>query len=184
MTGESRSRMVRSAAHLFGSRGVNGTSFSDVLVASGAPRGSIYHHFPGGKRQLTEDAIRWTSTEILAYLESFPGGSPEDAIEHFVALWRSTVVSSGGTAGCPLVGTAVDVADDPVLLDLIQSQFEAWATVLAGQLRDAGISAKRSLSIALTAVAAMEGALLLCRAARSSTPLETTARELRRLAKQ
>ena len=184
MTGESRSRMVQSAAHLFGSRGVNGTSFSDVLVASGAPRGSIYHHFPDGKRQLTEEAIRWTSTEIVAYLESFPGGSPEDAIEHFVALWRSTVVPSEGTAGCPLVAAAVDVADDPLLLDLIQSQFDAWINVLARQLRDAGVSTRRSHSIALTAVAAMEGALLLCRAARSSTPLETTARELRHLVEQ
>jgi AcrR family transcriptional regulator len=176
--------MVRSAAHLFGSRGVNGTSFGDVLVASGAPRGSIYHHFPAGKRQLTEEAIRWTSAEILAYLESFSGGAPEDAIEHFVALWRSTVVSSGGTAGCPLVGAAVDVADDPVLLDLIHSQFEAWVDVLARQLQNAGISPKRSVSIAVTALAAMEGALLLCRAAGDSTPLETTARELQRLAAQ
>jgi AcrR family transcriptional regulator len=176
--------MVRSAAQLFGSHGVNGTSFSDVLVASGAPRGSIYHHFPGGKRQLTEDAIRWTSTEILTYLESFPGGSPQDAIEHFVALWRSTVDSSEGTAGCPLVAAAVDVADDPALLDLIHSQFDAWTEVLARQLKDAGVSAERSVPIALTAVAAMEGALLLCRAARSSTPLETTADELRRLVEQ
>ena len=176
--------MVRSAAHLFGSRGVNGTSFSDVLVASGAPRGSIYHHFPAGKRQLSEEAIRWTSTEILAYLESFPGGSPEDAIEHFVALWRSTVDTSAGAAGCPLVAAAVDVADDPLLLDLIHSQFDAWTEVLARKLKDAGMSAERSVSIALTAVAAMEGALLLCRAARSSAPLETTARELRRLVEQ
>jgi AcrR family transcriptional regulator len=176
--------MVRSAAHLFGSRGVNGTSFSDVLVASGAPRGSIYHHFPAGKRQLTEEAIRWTSAEILAYLESFAGGSAEDAIEHFVALWRATVVSSSGTAGCPLVAAAVDVADDPALLDLIHSQFDAWVEVLARQLQNAGTSPKRSVSIAVTAVAAMEGALLLCRAARSSRPLETTARELRRLVSQ
>jgi AcrR family transcriptional regulator len=176
--------MVASAASLIRTRGASATSFSEVVADSGAPRGSIYHHFPGGKRQLTEDAIRWTSTEILAYLESFPGGAPEDAIEHFVALWRSTVVSSGGTAGCPLVGAAVDVADDPVLLDLIQSQFDLWIETLARQLRDAGISAKASLSIALTAVAAMEGALLLCRAARSSAPLETTARELRRLVEQ
>jgi hypothetical protein len=56
--------------------------------------------------------------------------------------------------------------------------------VLARQLRDAGTTAKRSLSIALTAGAAMEGALLLCRAASSNAPLETTARELRRLVEQ
>ena len=52
MNSNSRARMVRSAAALFGSRGLSATSFSDVLADSGAPRGSIYHHFPGGKKQL------------------------------------------------------------------------------------------------------------------------------------
>ena len=50
MDSNSRARMVRSAAALFGSRGLSGTSFSDVLADSGAPRGSIYHHFPRGKK--------------------------------------------------------------------------------------------------------------------------------------
>jgi hypothetical protein len=71
-----------------------------------------------------------------------------------------------------------------VLLDLIRSQFDAWVRVLARQLQDAGISAERSASLAVTALAAMEGALLLCRAKGSSAPLETTARELRRLVEQ
>jgi TetR/AcrR family transcriptional repressor of lmrAB and yxaGH operons len=61
MDSNSRARIVRSAAALFGSRGLSGTSFSDVLADSGAPRGSIYHHFPRGKKQLAEDAIGWTS---------------------------------------------------------------------------------------------------------------------------
>ena len=67
MPQDSRASMVRSAAALIGSQGVSATSFSDVLADSGAPRGSIYHHFPDGKKQLAEDAIRWTSDRVLAY---------------------------------------------------------------------------------------------------------------------
>ena len=52
MNGSSRVSMISSAAALIGAHGLSGTSFSDVLADSGAPRGSIYHHFPGGKRQL------------------------------------------------------------------------------------------------------------------------------------
>ncbi len=62
MTSDSRARMVRSAASLIRTRGVTGTSFSDVLADSGAPRGSIYHHFPEGKEQLAADAI--TAREV------------------------------------------------------------------------------------------------------------------------
>ena len=53
--------MVRGAAALFSAKGAGGTSFSEIIAASGAPRGSIYHHFPDGKRQLAEEAVRWTA---------------------------------------------------------------------------------------------------------------------------
>ena len=55
---DSRERMVRSAAYLFRERGYSGTGFRDVIAHSGAPRGSIYHHFPDGKAQLAEEAVR------------------------------------------------------------------------------------------------------------------------------
>lgn len=58
--------MVQSAALLFRERGVLGTSFNDVIEHSGAPRGSIYHHFKGGKTQLAEEATRWAGEFIVA----------------------------------------------------------------------------------------------------------------------
>src|SRR5918995_78876 len=61
-----RDRMIESAAVLFRERGVHGTSFSDVLEHSGAPRGSIYHHFPGGKTELAAEAVRWAGDVIVA----------------------------------------------------------------------------------------------------------------------
>ena len=76
MSSSSRAAMVRSAAALFGSRGLTATSFSDVLAVSGAPRGSIYHHFPGGKKQLAQDAIGWTSEQVLGHLRACPADTP------------------------------------------------------------------------------------------------------------
>jgi len=49
--------MVQCAAMQIGRHGVSATSFSELLVGSGAPRGSIYHHFPNGKAQLVEEAV-------------------------------------------------------------------------------------------------------------------------------
>src|SRR5207249_1860292 len=77
MTSDSRARMVRSAASLIRTRGVAGTSFSDVLADSGAPRGSIYHHFPEGKEQLAADAIKWTSERVLAHQRECPASTPK-----------------------------------------------------------------------------------------------------------
>ena len=110
MGSNSRATMIRSAAALFGSRGLSGTSFSDVLADSGAPRGSIYHHFPGGKKQLAEDAIGWTSQQVLAHLRACPAGTPSGVLACFIDLWRQSVQASGGSSGCPVAGVAIDTA--------------------------------------------------------------------------
>src|ERR1700730_3873224 len=115
MGSNSRARMVRSAAGLFGSRGLSATSFSDVLSGSGAPRGSIYHHFPGGKKQLAQDAIGWTSEQILTYLRACPAETASGVLAWFIDLWRQSVQASGGASGCPVAGIAIDTgsaADD------------------------------------------------------------------------
>ena len=182
MSSNSRARMVRSAAALFGSRGLSATSFSDVLADSGAPRGSIYHHFPGGKKQLAEDAIGWTSQQILAYLQACPAKTPSGVLAWFIDLWRQSVQTSGGSSGCPVAGIAIDTgsaADD--LIDAARGAFSQWTGLLASQLQAAGVPGYRAGSITTTTLAAMEGALILCRAERSSEPLETTAQELMRL---
>src|SRR5438093_13219352 len=99
MTSDSRARMVRSAASLIRTRGVNATSFSDVLSDSGAPRGSIYHHFPNGKEQLAADAIRWTSERVLAHQHMCRATTAAGVLDCFIDMWRQVVLASGGAAG-------------------------------------------------------------------------------------
>jgi AcrR family transcriptional regulator len=182
MTGESRDSMVRGAASLIGQRGVSATSFSDVLAVSGAPRGSIYHHFPDGKRQLAEDAIRWTSEQILGYLDACPATTARDVIGSFIDLWRNVAVSSNGASGCPVVGVAVDTpAEDEEMMQAVRAAFRSWTAPVAARLEAVGVSPQRAASIAVTALAGMEGALILCRAEGNSEPLEAVAEELMRL---
>ena len=61
---DSRSKMIHAAAELFRQRGYHATAFSDVIQASGAPRGSTYFHFPGGKQELAREAIALAGDEI------------------------------------------------------------------------------------------------------------------------
>lgn len=181
MANDSRASMIRSAASLISSRGVSATSFADVLTDSGAPRGSIYHHFPEGKRQLAEDAIRWTSGRMLAYLRSGATGSAADVLSRFIDLWRQVVKASSGSTGCVVAGVAVDTTDDPQVMEVVRATFRSWIDLLAEQLRSAGVPAHRALPIAQTTVAGMEGALILCRAEGNTRPLDVVAAELMRL---
>jgi TetR/AcrR family transcriptional repressor of lmrAB and yxaGH operons len=181
MTGDTRKKMVRSAAELIRTRGFNAASFSEVVAASGAPRGSIYHHFPRGKEQLAEDAIRWTSDRALKYQRSCPAKTPEGVLDWFADMWRQIVVASGGAEGCVVAGVAIDTGAGEELIGLVRDTFRAWVDLLAAQLVVTGLPRRRARPVGMAAVAGMEGALILCRAERSSAPLETVAAELKRL---
>jgi TetR/AcrR family transcriptional regulator, lmrAB and yxaGH operons repressor len=179
---ESRERMVRSAASLIASRGVSATSFSDVVADSGAPRGSIYHHFPGGKEQLATEAVKWTSDRVVAYLRAGTEVTPVEVLQRFIALWRQVVLTSGGTSGCVVAGVALDTgADEGALMNVARETFRAWIEVLADQLENTGLPAARARAISIATLAGMEGALILCRAEGSVTPLDDVAQELLRL---
>ena len=54
---DARQRMIKSTARLFRRQGFHGTGLQQVLEASGAPRGSLYFHFPGGKEEIGETAL-------------------------------------------------------------------------------------------------------------------------------
>jgi AcrR family transcriptional regulator len=174
--------MVQAAATLIGARGVSATSFTDVIEASGAPRGSIYHYFAGGKRQLVAEAIEWTSEQVQAHQRGCDATTTSGVIEHFVDLWRQIVTSSGAHAGCPLAALASDpYADEPQLAAAVERGFEAWTALLKDQLGSAGMSGSDALAIATTTVAAMEGALILCRARGNVAPLDAIATQLHQL---
>src|SRR5271155_2560911 len=114
---DSRKKMVESAAALIGSQGLTATSFSDVLADSGAPRGSIYFHFPGGKTELARDAVRWTSEQVMAHIRMGPATSPAEIVCHFVSLFQHVVEASHGAAGCAVAGVTIDLpADDDELM--------------------------------------------------------------------
>ena len=182
MTSESRASMVRSAASLIRTRGLSATSFSDVLADSGAPRGSIYHHFPRGKEQLAGDAIRWTSERVVSHQRACRATTASGVLRCFIDMWRQVVRQSNATAGCVVAGTAVDtVAGERGLIDVVRATFDSWTGLLTEQLEAVGVPSRRASRIALATLAGMEGALILCRAEGNTGPLETVAAELMRL---
>jgi TetR/AcrR family transcriptional regulator, lmrAB and yxaGH operons repressor len=180
MSEGSRERMVRSAARLIRARGLNATAFSDVLQDSGAPRGSIYHHFPEGKTQLAEEAIRLTSAGVLDRLASSNAASPAEVMKEFIGFWRYVVVASNARAGCVVAGVAVDtdVARQSGQLELVRTTFASWVHALAERLAATGLSPRRAKQVATAALAAMEGALILCRAEGGVEPLDVVGEQL------
>jgi AcrR family transcriptional regulator len=177
-----RERMIRSAAQLFRERGVDGTSFADVLEHSGAPRGSIYHHFPGGKAQLAEEATRYAGDFIAAGLASaLADDDPVAAIRGFTSYWIELVRAADYGAGCPVVAAAVEGERLPGARDAAGAAFARWEELLTDAFSRRGLPRDRARATATLVIAATEGAIVLARAQRSTEPLERVAGEVERL---
>src|SRR5258706_16218094 len=110
LEGDVRDRMIDGAIRLLSQQGLQATSFGEVLELTGAPRGSVYHHFPGGKDQLVGAAVDRAGARALQTLDGKQGVSAEELTAVFLALWRELLVRSDCGAGCAVL--AVTVATD------------------------------------------------------------------------
>jgi AcrR family transcriptional regulator len=172
--------MIESAALLFREQGVQGTSFADVLEHSGAPRGSIYHHFNGGKRELAEETVRWAGELIIAGTVAALGErDPVQAVDMVCGHWAEIVRASDFAAGCPIVAAALEGDRQPTIRDAAGDVFSSWETTIASAFRQRGLPAARARSIATLLIASVEGGIVLARAQRSTLPLDRVAGELR-----
>lgn len=177
-----RDRMILSTAMLLREHGLSGTSVRDVIEHSGAPRGSIYHHFPGGKAEMVEAAVDWAGDTVTTAIRTMSQRDPGTAIREFVAFWQVVLESSDYRAGCPVVAVAAENGDDPEedarLAQATARAFTGWSEALSEGLEQAGYESRRAKALATTIVAAIEGAVVLCRAERSSRPLKDVGDEL------
>lgn len=177
--------MIDSAVTLFRKHGVEGTAFSDVIEHSGAPRGSIYHHFPGGKSQLAEEATRRAGRQLSAGIAvSIEAGDPVAALHSMTALYAEGLERTGYAIGCPIAAASVEGERSPGARDAAGETFAEWEDLLARAFRGRGVPAARARSLGTLAVSAIEGALLLARAQRSPKPLERVGRELEAIARE
>ncbi|WP_237330357.1 TetR/AcrR family transcriptional regulator [Streptomyces sp. BA2] len=177
---DSRERMVLSAAALLREYGAGATSIDRVLAHSGAPRGSVYHHFPGGRAQLIDEAVALAGDFIGGLIAAGTRtDDPLEAIDAFFRLWRERLVDSDFRAGCPIVAVAVETNDDaPHLARSAARVFAAWREALADLLVRHGLPEERAGRLAAFIIAAVEGAVIMCRAERSTTPLDAAAAEI------
>jgi AcrR family transcriptional regulator len=180
-----RERMVISAALLIRERGAQPTAIADVLEHSGAPRGSAYHYFPGGRTQLLCEAIDYAGEYVATRIADADNGLA--ALDGLVAYYRKQLVRSDYRAGCPVVAVTVE-AGDPAkgdqaapVIERAAAAFARWTDVITQRLVADGVSAGRAEQLATLITTAIEGAIIVVRASRDLKPLDTVHGQLRDL---
>ena len=180
-----RERMVVSAALLIRERGARATAISDVLEHSGAPRGSAYHYFPGGRTQLLCEAVDYAGEHVGDVITEAAGSL--ELLDTLIDKYRRQLLASDFRAGCPVVAVSVEAGFDdrqdrdrmaPVI-ERAAAVFERWTELIAQRFVADGIPPDQARELAVFATAAIEGAILLARVQHDLTPLDLVHRQLR-----
>jgi len=173
--------MLHAAAELFRQRGYHATTFADVVRESGAPRGSTYFHFPGGKQELAREAIARAGDEIEEMVDEAArhAGDPGSLVRALAQILASRLERSGYQNGCAIATMVLELAPrDEEFSACLDSVFARWRAALVTRLEPLGIPPGRAAALAGLTISAIEGALILSRAARSTKPFNTTTEAL------
>jgi TetR/AcrR family transcriptional regulator, lmrAB and yxaGH operons repressor len=182
--GDTRTKMLISAAEVMRERGAAGVTIDEVLTRCGAPRGSVYYHFPDGRNQILTEALRYAGDAITADIDDAAGRGAKVLLRQFVEFWERVLADSDFNAGCPVVAAAIGSAEDDVLLAAEAARiFAHWRTALTRAFVADGFLEPDADSLALMSIAALEGAVMLCRSLRSSEPLRKVFEQLEFLVK-
>ena len=179
-----RDDLISAAAELFRARGYEGVGVAELLEVSGAPRGSLYFHFPGGKEQIGVEVIERVGRGAAEQFRAL-GKRAIDLNAYVDAVFKTTaktVKDCNFSGSCPIAAIAVEIsgADTP-LAGAVKSVFAAWETAIAEAAATRGLSPKNAADFASALVTSMEGAFLLSKTQRSVTPHLNAARAVKAL---
>jgi len=177
---DTRTRMIAAAVRSLQHDGAEGMSFTDVLSASGAARGAIYHHFPRGKSQLVAEAATDNGNEVRARLAQLPAESPAAVVRGFLQLIRPVVEESARGGGCAVAAAAMAKSgsgnDEPQQAAAVA--ISSWVNELAGRLAFAGLADAEAHELASSLITVLEGAHVLARATSGIDCFDQTAHAL------
>jgi TetR/AcrR family transcriptional repressor of lmrAB and yxaGH operons len=181
---DTRIKMLVSAAQVMRERGPAGVTIDEVLARSGAPRGSVYYHFPDGRNQILTEALRYSGDSITAMIDDAAGWGARALLREFVEFWERLLTEGDFAAGCPVVAAAIGSDDgDPKLSAEAGAILGRWCTALTRAFGTDGFDGDAAASLAVMSMAALEGAIVLSRSTRSTDPLHQVGEQLEFLIK-
>jgi AcrR family transcriptional regulator len=181
MARSTRESILTAAAELMRHRGYAAVGMKDVVTASGAPIGSLYHHFPGGKLQLAREALVNAGAAYGLLIPTIvdPHDDLGEALAAVFAQAAHDMATTGYANMCPVASVAAEIADTVEELRVASAGiFTGWLDggteyfVTRGLARDVA----RQLTVAL--VSSLEGAFVLARTLRDTEPLLAVGRTL------
>jgi AcrR family transcriptional regulator len=180
-TTSARNDAIRTAVRLFRIQGYAATGLTQILEESGAPKGSFYFHFPGGKEELALEALDVYGREVEAGIRRLGEAYRGDAAGFVRALCEGAAEEmrrSDWHLGCAAQVLASELAPDNARATAaVNAVFAGWAAAITEVLRSGGLVGKLADRRAWALLSGLEGARTLARAGRTAVPFLAVAEQ-------
>jgi TetR/AcrR family transcriptional repressor of lmrAB and yxaGH operons len=169
-----RDRILEAATDLFQRRGFHAVGVTDILTRAQAPKGCLYHHFPGGKDELGAVAVARIGADVAGFIDARgAAGVSGAAIVGEIAEMCARRMEGEAFGWSPLIAAVASQAgeDTPRLAAAVVAAYRDWQDRLEKVFSREGLPLFEAAGAARLAVLALEGAVVLARVERDATPL-------------
>jgi len=184
-TAASRERIIEATITLMRRSGLSGAGINQIVKESGAPKGSIYYFFPGGKRQIVSDALAVYGERGVSAWDAILSkvNEPDRKIHALFDAISLRLEQGKFRQSCAAGAASLDLEDDlEVVRVAIAAVFTSWIQVIAKHFPIDDVHRRRSFAGLILTV--IEGAFIRARAERSLQPFREAAVWLAGIAKK
>ena len=182
MASDTRDRLVRSTSRLLRTQGYAATGLNQVMAEAGAPKGSMYFHFPGGKVELAAAAVDLFAARATAGMRARleEHATVRDAVCAIFDAYIDHLDRTAYAEGCAVATVALDAAStNEVLAAATGRAFHAWTDMLAEALVAEGRDQAEAHSLATLVIATIEGTITMAKGQQSTEPIAAAREALR-----
>jgi len=176
-----KERLLQTAVHLFQIQGYHATGLNQVLRESGAPKGSLYYHFPGGKEQLALESLQVTRQFVLQNIEDGlrTSSDPTAATVNLINDLAERFEKDGLNRGIPIASLALEstmISEE--IQEECQKAYRSFQQAFKAKLVSADYEAEHADELSVVLNSMIEGAFLISYTMGNSDPLKAVARQI------
>ncbi|CAH0176822.1 putative HTH-type transcriptional regulator Rv0196 [Pedobacter sp. Bi27] len=177
--------ILETAAPIFNQKGISGANIDDVLAATKLTKGCLYGHFEGKEDlalQVVDFMLKTNGEKMLSTIGK--GKTAKAKVFAFLDFYKDPL-NTYLKGGCPIFNVAVESDDHfPAIKEkiagVIRRGQELFVSILKQGIEDGEFSDKLEPAVyAFKAVAAVEGAVIMCRSMNTAKPMASLLKNLK-----
>src|SRR5512145_2489365 len=148
-TAGTRQRLIDAAITLLRGSGLSGAGINEIVRASGAPKGSVYHFFPAGKQQIVAEAIDLYAERVQAFIEDALASrsAPADKVRALFEAFARRAEEGGFQSSCAVGTVGLDLNPEFAgLRQVLERALDAWIAQIADHFDNGDVRQARSFA--------------------------------------